>query len=67
MFDYIELFYHIRALARRYPHSLIDEAQDIGMVHQAIIELLIGAGSQVSLISVRIKGSTNSLARTGSA
>ena len=40
----------LRALARRYPHVLIDEAQDIGTVHQAIIEQLIGAGCQVSLI-----------------
>ena len=40
----------LRALAHRYPHILIDEAQDIGTMHQAIIELLIGAGSQVSLI-----------------
>lgn len=40
----------LRALARRYSHILIDESQDIGTVHQAIIELLIGAGSQVSLI-----------------
>ncbi|KAF1720151.1 UvrD-helicase domain-containing protein [Pseudoxanthomonas wuyuanensis] len=40
----------LRALARRYPHILIDEAQDIGTVHQAIIEQLVGAGCQVSLI-----------------
>lgn len=40
----------LRALARRYPHVLVDEAQDIGPEHQAILELLIGAGSQVSLI-----------------
>jgi superfamily I DNA/RNA helicase len=40
----------LRALARRYPHILIDEAQDVGTVHQAIIEQLIGAGSQVTLI-----------------
>lgn len=40
----------LRALACRYPHILIDEAQDVGTVHQAIIEQLIGAGSQVSLI-----------------
>ncbi len=39
-----------RALVRRYPHILIDEAQDIGTLHQAILELLIQAGSQVSLI-----------------
>lgn len=40
----------LRALTRRYPHILIDEAQDIGTLHQAIIEQLIAAGSQVSLI-----------------
>lgn len=40
----------LRAVARRYPHILIDEAQDVGTIHQAIIEQLIGAGSQVSLI-----------------
>lgn len=40
----------LRALARRYPHILIDEAQDIGPEHQAILQLLIEAGSQVSLI-----------------
>jgi superfamily I DNA/RNA helicase len=40
----------LRALARRYPHILIDEAQDIGTMHQAIIEQLIRAGSQVSLV-----------------
>lgn len=40
----------LRALARRYPHILIDEAQDIGTMHQAIIEQLIRADCQVSLI-----------------
>ena len=40
----------LRALARRYPHILIDESQDIGTLHQAILEQLIQAGSQVSLI-----------------
>lgn len=40
----------LRALVRRYPHILIDEAQDIGTVHQAIIEQFINAGCQVSLI-----------------
>jgi superfamily I DNA/RNA helicase len=40
----------LRAMARRYPHILVDEAQDVGPEHQAILELLIGAGSQVSLI-----------------
>jgi hypothetical protein len=40
----------LSAVARRYPHIVIDEAQDIGSVHQAILELLIGAGSCVTLI-----------------
>lgn len=40
----------LRALARRYPHILIDEAQDIGPEHQAILEFLVSAGSQLSLI-----------------
>lgn len=40
----------LAALVRRYPHILIDEAQDIGSVHQAILELLIGTGSCVTLI-----------------
>lgn len=40
----------LRALAHRYPHILVDEAQDIGPEHQAVLELLISAGSQVSLI-----------------
>lgn len=40
----------LRALACRYPYILIDEAQDIGTSHQAILELLINAGSQLSLI-----------------
>lgn len=40
----------LRALARRYPHILVDEAQDVGPEHQAILELLIKAGAQVSLI-----------------
>lgn len=38
------------ALARRYPHILIDEAQDIGTLHEAIIEQLVSVGCQVSLI-----------------
>lgn len=40
----------LRALVRRYPHILIDEAQDIGTLHQAILEQLIEAGAQISLI-----------------
>ena len=40
----------LRALVRRYPHILIDESQDIGMLHQAILEQLAVAGAQISLI-----------------
>lgn len=40
----------LRALARRYPHILVDEAQDIGPEHQAILEVLVYAGSKLSLI-----------------
>lgn len=42
--------YLLRALARRYPHILIDEAQDIGPEHQFLLEMLIGSGIQLSLI-----------------
>ena len=38
------------AMARRYPHILVDESQDIGTIHQAILLELAAAGSQVSLI-----------------
>lgn len=40
----------LRALAARYPQILVDESQDLGTLHQAILELLIKAGVQVSLI-----------------
>ena len=40
----------LRAFVRRYPHILVDESQDIGSLHQAILELLAEAGVQVSLI-----------------
>lgn len=40
----------LRALVKRYPQILIDEAQDIGTMHQAILEQLIAAGATVSLI-----------------
>lgn len=40
----------LRALATRYPQILVDESQDLGMVHQEILELLIKEGVQVSLI-----------------
>lgn len=40
----------LKVVARRYPYVLIDEAQDIGSVHQAILQLLIDAGVCVTLI-----------------
>ena len=40
----------LRALARRYPHILVDEAQDIGKLHQLVLMALQRAGAQVSLI-----------------
>lgn len=40
----------LRALVRRYPHVLIDESQDIGPCHQAILDLLADAGMEISLI-----------------
>lgn len=40
----------LRAFANRYPHILIDEAQDIGTAHQAILNQLSGAGVEISLI-----------------
>lgn len=46
----------LRALSRRYPHILVDEAQDIGREHQVVLELLIKAGSQVSLIGDQHQG-----------
>jgi superfamily I DNA/RNA helicase len=46
----------LRALARRYPLILIDEAQDIGPEHQAILEMLVGRGVQLSLIGDKNQG-----------
>jgi len=40
----------LKAFVRRYPHILIDESQDIGSMHQAILQELANAGSQISLI-----------------
>lgn len=40
----------LRALARRYPHIIVDEAQDIGTMQAALLDMLIGAGVQVSLV-----------------
>ena len=40
----------LRALATRYPQVLVDESQDLGTMHQVLLELLMNAGVQVSLI-----------------
>ena len=40
----------LRALARRYPHIIVDEAQDIGSEHEIVLEALREAGVQLSLI-----------------
>ena len=40
----------LRAFANRYPHIIVDEAQDIGTAHQAILNQLTAAGVQVSTI-----------------
>lgn len=40
----------LKVLANRYPYIIVDEAQDLGVLHQAVLELLIEAGSKVSLI-----------------
>ena len=40
----------LRALTRRYPHIVIDEAQDVVSVHQALLELLATAGVLVTLV-----------------
>lgn len=39
-----------RAVVRRYPHILVDEAQDIGKLHELILLNLQKAGAQISLI-----------------
>lgn len=40
----------LRAIARRYSHILVDEAQDIGTIHQALLEKISDAGAKLSLI-----------------
>lgn len=46
----------LRALVRRYPHILVDEAQDIGSMHEAILNKLCDAGVQLSLIGDDAQG-----------
>lgn len=40
----------LRVLAHRYQHIIVDEAQDIGIMHQFILKLLIREGVKVTLI-----------------
>ncbi|RKT20433.1 superfamily I DNA/RNA helicase [Paraburkholderia sp. RAU2J] len=40
----------LQALAKRFPHLLVDEAQDIGPLHGLLISLLSNAGSILSLV-----------------
>jgi hypothetical protein len=40
----------LQILSHRYPYLLIDEAQDIGSAHGALLQILIEAGSTVSLV-----------------
>jgi superfamily I DNA/RNA helicase len=46
----------LRAMVQRYPHILIDESQDIGTLHQAMLAQLSKAGAQVSLIGDPCQG-----------
>lgn len=39
-----------KALARRFPHILVDEAQDIGHYESALLEMLSAEGSTISLV-----------------
>ena len=40
----------LRVIANRYPQIIVDEAQDVGELHQGILELLIDQGVNVTLI-----------------
>ena len=40
----------LAALAHRYPQIVVDEAQDIGSMQVALLELLASAGSEITLI-----------------
>jgi len=50
LFTLIEQPEVLRVLANRYPHIIVDEAQDIGELHQYILDLLIEQGVKVTLI-----------------
>jgi UvrD/REP helicase N-terminal domain/AAA ATPase domain len=40
----------LTALSRRFPQVIVDEAQDIGSMQVALLDLLAGAGSEITLI-----------------
>lgn len=40
----------LKALAHRYPYILVDESQDLGILHQGILKLLIKSGVHLSMI-----------------
>lgn len=40
----------LRALARRYPQIVVDEAQDIGPSHGVLLDILAAAGSTITLV-----------------
>src|SRR5262249_54216840 len=40
----------LKILAHRYPYVVVDEAQDIGSVHGALLSFLRGEGTTVSLV-----------------
>jgi hypothetical protein len=40
----------LSALVRRYPHIIVDEAQDVGSMHLAILRQLARAGAKIALI-----------------
>jgi superfamily I DNA/RNA helicase len=46
----------LKALVRRYPHVLVDESQDIGTIHQAILETMAAAGTKITLIGDPAQG-----------
>ncbi|MCO7248815.1 MULTISPECIES: ATP-dependent helicase [Alteromonadales] len=39
-----------KAIAKRYPHIIVDEAQDIGSMHAYFLSMLIKGGTKLSLI-----------------
>jgi superfamily I DNA/RNA helicase len=56
----------LRALCRRYPHVLVDEAQDVGPLHGLLVTALIERGTGVSLIGDPNQGIYNFAGADGS-